>query len=151
MKEFGEAYADQVIRNSAALGNAMYELGFKVLYPEYGFSRTHMIIVDVTEFGGGAKISRVLEEANIICCSHSIPIDEVRGTKTSGLRIGTQEITRTGMKEKDMAEVAELIKRVVIDKEDPKFVAKDVAKFVSNFNKLTFSFDYGVNPYNLLF
>lgn len=147
MKEFGEVYADQVLRNSASLGKAMYDLGFKVLYPEYGFSRTHMVMVDVTEFGGGAKNANLLESANILCSAQGIPIDLERGTSSSGLRIGTQELARTGMKEKDMAGVAEFIKRVVMDKEDPRVVAKDVAKFVSNFNKLTFTFDDGTNPY----
>jgi len=151
MKEFGEAYADRVVRNSAALGKALYDLGFNVLYPEYGFSRTHMVMVDVTEFGGGSKNANLLEKANILCGGSSIPIDVERGTSSSGLRIGTQEMSRTGMKEKDMAEVAELIKRVVMDKEDLEVVAKDVAKFVSNFNKLTFTFDDGVNPYNVPF
>jgi glycine hydroxymethyltransferase len=151
MKEFGEAYADQIVRNSAVLGKAMYDLGFNVLYPEYGFSRTHMIILDVNEFGGGPNNANLLEKANIFCSSQSIPIDDVRGTGSSGLRIGTQELSRTGMKEKDMNEVAELIKRVVIDKEDAEVVAKDVAKFVNNFNRLTFSFDDGLNPYKVPF
>ena len=151
MKEFGEAYADQVVRNSAALGKAMYDLGFNVLYPEYGFSRTHMVMVDVMEFGGGTENMNRLEKANILCSRQTIPIDLERGTSASGLRIGTQEVTRTGMKEKDMAGVAELIKRIVMDKEDTEVVAKDVAKFVSNFNKLTFTFDDGVNPYKVPF
>lgn len=149
MKKFGEAYADQVLRNSAALGKAMQDLGFNVLYPEYDFSRTHMVMVDVTEFGGGSKNANLLEKANILCGGQAIPIDLERGTKGSGLRLGTQEIARTGMKEKDMAGAAELIKRVVMDNENPEVVAKDVAKFVSNFNKLTFTFDDGVNPYTI--
>lgn len=147
MKEFGEAYADQVAKNSAALGRALYDMGFPVLYPEYGFSQTHMVSVDMTKYGGGGKSSALLEKANIICGDQSIPIDPERGTKNSGLRIGTQEISRTGMKEKDMAGVAELIKRVIVGKENTDIVAKDVAKFVSNFNRLTFTFDDGVNPY----
>lgn len=147
MKEFGEAYADQVVRNSAALGKAMYDIGLNVLYPEYGFSRTHMVSVDVTEFGGGSQNAKLLEKANILCGSQSIPTDVERGTSSSGLRIGTQEISRTGMKEKDMTEVAQLIKRIVTDKEDPETVSRDVSKFVSNFNTLAFSFDEGVNPY----
>src|SRR5574341_1191781 len=36
----------------------------------------------------------------------------------SGVRIGANEITRIGMKESEMIEIANFIKRVVIDKED---------------------------------
>ena len=147
MKEFGEAYADQVLRNSAALGKAMFDLGFNVLYPEYGFSRSHMIMVDVLKFGGGTKNMNLLEKANIFCSRQSTYLDLERKTRASALRVGTQEITRTGMKEKDMSEIAQFFKRVIMDKEDVEVVAKDVAKFVSNFNKLTFTFDDGANPY----
>ena len=147
MKQYGEAYARQIVKNSQALGKAMHELGFKVLYPELGFSRTHMIVVDVTEFGGGSKQARLLEESNIFVDSQSIPMDLVKGTSGSGLRMGTQESTRTSMKEKDMAEVAQFLKAVIIDHEDPKAVADAVAKFKSEFNRFAFSFDDGVNPY----
>jgi len=150
VKEFGEAYANQVLGNSSALGKAMYDLGLNVLYPELGFSRTHMVMVDVTKFGGGSENANLLEKANILCGASSIPIDVGRGT-SSGLRIGTQEITRTGMRENEMLGVAQLIKRVVVGREDPQDVSKDVAKFVSNFNRLTFSFDDGLNPYKLPF
>lgn len=148
MKEFGEAYADQVTRNSAALGKAMYDLGFGVQYPEFGFSRTHMVFVDVSEFGG-AKNAEVLEKANILCSGQSLPTDMEKNRGASGLRIGVQEISRTGMKEKDMAGVADLIKRVVIDRDKPEDVARDVAGFVSGFNKLNFTFDDGINPYKI--
>lgn len=151
MKEYGEAYADQVIKNSQALAKAMYELGFKVLYPEFGFSKTHMVMVDVTEFGGGSKQATLLEEANIFVSGQSIPIDLERGTSSSGLRIGTQETARTGMKEEDMEEIAHFFKRVIMDKENLKAVAEDVAKFTSQFNRLTFSFDDGASPYEVFY
>lgn len=147
MEKYGEAYADQVIRNSQALAKEMYDLGFNVLYSELGFTRTHMIIVDVTEFGGGSKQATLLEEANIFVNDQSIPVDLERGTSNSGLRIGTQEITRIGMREDDMEEIAHFFKRVIIDKENPNVVKKDVAKFTLRFNRLTFSFDEGANPY----
>jgi glycine hydroxymethyltransferase len=149
MEKYGEAFADQVIRNSQALAKAMYDLGFKVLYPELGFSKTHMVMVDVTEFGGGTKQANLLEEANIFVSDQSIPIDLERGTSNSGLRIGTQEVTRTGMKEGDMGQIAHFFKRVIIDGENPRAVSEDVAKFMSKFNRLSFSFDDGVTPYEM--
>jgi glycine hydroxymethyltransferase len=55
------------------------------------------------------------------------------------------------MKEKHMGEIARFFKRVLIDKEEPEKVARDVARFVSDFNKLEFSFNQGVDPYAPLF
>jgi len=150
MKEFGEDYADQVLRNSAALGKELDDLGFDVLYPEYGYSQTHMVMLDLTNFGGGAKNVDYLQAANILCSAQSIPIDFERGTSRSGLRIGTQELTRIGMKEIDMNDVAKFYKRVLIDQDLPKNTKKDVAEFVSKYNKLSFSFDNGINPYKYI-
>ena len=44
----------------------------------------------------------------------------------SGIRIGVPEITRLGMEESEMEEIANFIKRVVIDKQDPILIANDV-------------------------
>ncbi|WP_227764795.1 serine hydroxymethyltransferase [Zhaonella formicivorans] len=122
MKKFGRAYGEQVIKNSKALGKAMEECGFKVVGARKGYSETHLILVDVREFGGGKKVSLQLEEANILCSDDFGQLD-------NEIRIGTAEVTRRGMKEAEMKQIAELIKRVIIDKEDIAGVAKDVSNY----------------------
>ena len=59
----------------------------------------------------------------------------------SGLRIGTPEMTRIGMKEKDMGTIACFFKRIFMDKEDTERVKKDVIKFRKLFRKIHFCFD----------
>lgn len=53
----------------------------------------------------------------------------------------------------DLVKIKEIVRKHheqrAMDKGDPKIVKKDVAQFVSNFNKLTFSFDDGTNPYEI--
>lgn len=139
LKQFGKAFADQIVRNSKALGKAMYDLGFKVAAADRGFSEAHMILCDFSEFGDFETVTGLLEGSGILAT----------GGRSS--RIGTGEVTRIGMKEKHMSEVAQFFKRVLIDKEEPKNVASDVANFVSGFNKLEFSFDRGAVPYAPLF
>jgi len=152
MLEFGEAYCGQIVRNSQALGTALYERGFDVLARDRGFSQSHEVILDVSNLGDGREIANLLEEANIITGGATLPKDTDRGGKTaSGLRLGTQEVTRTGAVEADMGGIADLMKRVVIDKEDPERVARDVATFVARFNEIKYSFDKGVAPYTSLF
>ena len=53
-------------------------------------------------------------------------------------------MTRVGMMEDDMKEIAHFIRRVLIDKEDPKKVERDVFYFRQNFQKVYYSFDYGL-------
>jgi glycine hydroxymethyltransferase len=139
LKKFGKDFADQVVRNSKALGKAMHDLGFKVAAAEKGFSETHMILCDFSEFGDPETVTNRLEAAGILA------------TGGGGSRVGTGEVTRIGMKERHMNEIAQFFRRVLIDKENPETVKKDVAKFVSNFNRLEFSFDEGADPYAPLF
>ena len=53
----------------------------------------------------------------------------------SGIRIGVPEITRLGMKESEMKEIANFIKGVVIDKQDPITVAKEGRRILENNSK----------------
>ncbi|MEM1601400.1 MAG: serine hydroxymethyltransferase, partial [Sulfolobales archaeon] len=66
MKYFGESYADQVVRNARAFAEALCSEGFKVLAENLGFTKSHMLVVDVTDLGGGSKVAQELESANII-------------------------------------------------------------------------------------
>jgi glycine hydroxymethyltransferase len=140
MNDFGKEYAKQVIKNAKALGQALYDLGFKVLCPEKDFTESHQIIVNVREFDGGRTVAGILEENNIICNKMSIPIDTPQdATKNpSGIRLGSQELTRIGMKESEMNQVAEFFKKAIKEK---KNVRKDVEEFREEFQKIHYCFE----------
>jgi glycine hydroxymethyltransferase len=144
MLEFGRKYAKQVIRNAKALGQALYERGFKVLAEHKGFTESHVLLIDITEYGDGGKIEKELEKANIIINRNLLPWDIREGRhymNPGGIRLGTSEITRLGMEEKEMEEIAEFIKRVIVDKEPAEKVKEDVAEFRKNFQKVHFCFE----------
>lgn len=147
--KFGEKYAEQIVRNSKALGQALYERGFKVLAEHKGFTESHTLVVDVREHGGGKFASEALEQGNIIVNKNLLPWDDVNSAlDPSGLRLGTQELTRIGMKEGDMADVADFMKRIVIDKEDPKKVREDVKTFKEDFQTIYYCFKEGTRMYD---
>lgn len=152
MREFGYAYAVQIGRNSAALGAALASVGLASQYPERGYSQSHQVLVDVWPYGDGKDIAKTLEAANIITGPGSIPRPTwaSEGKARTGLRLGTQELTRIGMTEGDMTNVANLFRRVIVDREPPGLVAKAVADFVSGFTELKFCFERGVHPYQPL-
>ena len=86
-----------------------------------GFTTTHQAIADVTGFGRGLKVAQTLERANIIVNKNLLPSDRKEDWDfPGGLRIGTIEVTRYGMKEAEMANIAELIARVVVGGEEPQ-------------------------------
>jgi glycine hydroxymethyltransferase len=139
MDEFGKDYAKQVVNNAKTLGRALHDLGFKVLCPEKDFTQSHQIIVNVKEFNGGRNVAEILEKNNIICNKMSLPIDTPQdATKNpSGIRLGTQELTRIGMREGEMEVIAEFFKKVLKEKNDIK---KEVEEFRKDFKKIHYCF-----------
>jgi glycine hydroxymethyltransferase len=153
MLEFGKQYAEQIIANAKALGQALSERGLNVLGEKKGFTESHQVAVDVTKYGLGGDMERALENANIIVNRQLLPGDIQAGRhyqNPGGIRIGTSEITRIGMQKNEMAEVEELIKRVAIDKEDPKKVKLDVAEFRKNFQKVHYCFESAKDAYEYI-
>jgi glycine hydroxymethyltransferase len=130
MIEFGKFYMAQIVKNSKALGKALDEHGIPVLCSHKGYSQSHQIIARVKQFGGGLDVAHRLAEANIITNKNLVPEDKPEDwDHPSGLRIGTIEVTRFGMNEKDMETIAGFIARVLIEKENPQDVGKDVVDF----------------------
>jgi glycine hydroxymethyltransferase len=146
-KEFGEAYAAQVIKNSKALGQALHERGLEVLCEHLGFTESHTLVMDVEQFHGGAKVAKDLEDANIIVNKNLLPWDS-NPVRPCGVRLGSQEVTRIGMKERDMVEIAELMARVVVKGESPESVKRDVVEFKRGFTKVHYCWFEGEEAYD---
>ncbi|MBX5456633.1 MAG: serine hydroxymethyltransferase [Thermogemmatispora sp.] len=108
MRRYGREYAAQIVRNAQALGQALDELGTPVEARDFGYTRSHMIAVNVADWGGGVEVARRLEANDIIVNYNMLPGD-ADPRNPSGLRIGVQEMTRFGMDERAMGELAQLI------------------------------------------
>jgi len=140
MKEFGEEYASQVVKNAKALAEELHAQGIRVLGEHLGFTRTHQVVIDLSKEGGAAKPVEKLEEAYIIANKNLLPWDPPDAiANPSGIRLGVQEMTRWGMKEDDMREVARLITRV-LKGEPPENVRKDVVEFRRQFMEVKYGF-----------
>ena len=144
MLEFGKAYAQQTIKNAKTLGAALYNNGFNVLCPDKDFTESHQIILDV---GRASALAVALEEANIIANKNLLPWDDHNAPENpSGLRLGTQELTRLGMKESEMKVVAGLVARV-LNGEAPEKVKKDVVEFKNNYQEVDYCFSHELGAY----
>ena len=148
--EFGKDYAAQTIKNAKALAEELNNLGFKVLGEKKGFTQSHQAVVNVLDYGDGGKIEADLEKANIIVNRQLIPGDlkaKRHYMNPGGIRLGSSEVTRLGMKESDMQQIASLIKNVVIDNKDAKEVASHVLELRKNFQKTQYCFDNKLGAY----
>lgn len=147
MVEYGEVYMAQIVKNSQALGKALDERGVPVLAAHRGYSKTHQVIADVKQFGGGLDVAHKLAEANLITNKNLIPGDQPKDwDRPSGLRIGTIEVTRLGLMEPDMATIADFIARVLVENEDVASVQKDVEEFRLPLQDFYYCFDNGWPP-----
>src|ERR687894_786940 len=151
--EFGKEYAKQVIKNAKAIAEALASYGFGVLGEKRGYTASHQIAVDVSMFDDGGTVEKDLEKANIILNRQLLPGDIKLGKHymhPSGIRIGVPEVTRLGMKEGEMKEIANFIKRVVVDKQEPAMIAKDVVEFRKQFQQVQYAFDNAVKAYEYI-
>jgi glycine hydroxymethyltransferase len=151
--EFGKEYAKQVISNAKTLAESLANFGFRVLGEKRGYTESHQLAVDVSNFGDGGTIEKELEKANIILNRQLLPGDIKSGKHymhPSGVRIGVPEVTRLGMKESEMKEIASFIKQIVIDKSDPNKVASAVSKFREQFQKVHYAFENATDAYEYL-
>jgi glycine hydroxymethyltransferase len=138
---FGREYMAQIVANAQALATALHERGVPMLAAHKGFTRTHQAIADVRQFGGGEAVGFKLAQANIITNKNLIPSDRPEDwNRPSGLRIGTTEVTRWGMKEAEMAVIADLIVDVLRDRRPLDAVTTDVIGLRRSFPTLGYCF-----------
>ncbi|HOO16264.1 MAG TPA: serine hydroxymethyltransferase [Phycisphaerae bacterium] len=122
---FGEAlrpefkeYQQQILSNAQALAEALRARGYRLVS---GGTDTHLMLVDLRDVHPdltGKQAQDWLEEAGIITNKNMIPYDQRKPTQTSGLRLGTPALTTRGLKEPQMAVVAELVHQVLLAKGD---------------------------------
>jgi glycine hydroxymethyltransferase len=151
--EFGKQYAKQVIRNAKTLAESLANFGFTVLGEKRGYTESHQLAVDVSKFGDGGTIEKELEKANIILNRQLLPGDIKSGKHymhPSGIRIGVPEVTRLGMRESQMKEIASFIKQIVIDKSDAAKVASNVSEFREQFQKIQYAFENSTDAYEYI-
>jgi len=144
--EFGREYARQIVANARALGQALHDRGFDVLAPDLGFTRSHTLAVRVDKEGGGEAVAKRLADAGIISNKNLLPGDK-SPKHPGGIRLGTPEVTRVGMREKEMDRIAELFDALLHRGKSEAEVLKGAAELKSGFQKLHYCFGAGEAAY----
>ena len=134
MVEHGEKYAAQTIDNAKAFGQALTEEGVNVEARDFGFTASHQLAINVTNFGIAKDIARSLAEKNNIITNYNMLPGDKDARNPSGLRIGVQEMTRFGMKEAEMGELASLMRAGL----EGKTVKDEITKLRSRFTEVQY-------------
>jgi glycine hydroxymethyltransferase len=125
MKKFGRKYAAQVIRNSRALAEALDERGIPVRCEDYGYTASHQVLLDMDRLKDNAQVPDKLEQANVI-------VDR-------GIRLGTSEMTRRGMREGDMNDAAEIIAKVIRSQETASAARRKATALARKFSQVRYA------------
>ena len=141
-KEFGAAYAKDIVTNARAFAEALAAEGFDVLAESRGYTASHQVLTRHGDLdsGAGAKAAALLEEAGIITNMNMLPGD-TKAMSPSGLRLGVQELTRVGFTADEMSDVASLYARVLLRGEDPNSVKADVHELKSTHQIIRYCFN----------
>ena len=100
-------YAAQVVKNAAALAEALMQDGFRIVT---GGTDNHLLLVDLRSKNITGKAAQtLLDEVGITANRNTIPFEPLSPFVTSGLRLGSPALTTRGFKEDDMREVAGII------------------------------------------
>ncbi len=135
-REYGKAYAEEMVATSRALAAALAKEGLPVFATSNGFTQSHQFALEAAGFGGGQTASRKLRKAGFLACGIGLPVAPVEGDM-NGLRFGTPELVRWGMTAKDMPRLAGLIAEA-LRSNDPEALAGRVSDWRQGFDTLHF-------------
>jgi glycine/serine hydroxymethyltransferase len=108
-----KAYQQQILNNAQALADGMKRNGFRIVS---GGTDNHLMLVDVGARGvTGKECQAALDQAGITVNKNTIPFETRSPFQASGIRLGTPAVTTRGMKEAEMAAIADMISEVLLD------------------------------------
>ena len=112
-----KTYAQAVVDNAKRLADELMKQGFKLVT---NGTDNHMIMIDMPKSFDidGREAQDVLDSVGLTANCNAIPNDPNPPFRPSGLRLGTPAITTRGLKQDDMARIAEWMKEAIQNRGD---------------------------------
>lgn len=104
-----KAYGQQIRKNARALAEALRAEGMKLVGDG---TETHLMILDVREWGGGTQLAYAMAQAGLVANKNTVPREPNSPFYPSGVRLGTPSVTSRGMKEEQMRQIASWIAQI---------------------------------------
>ena len=139
-KSVGRDYAQMMVKTSQALAQHLQNLGVNIFAADKGFTTSHQFAILAAPYGGGQTAARRMGEAGLLACGIGLPIEQVEGD-LNGLRIGTPEIVRIGMKVKHMQDLAGFIARSLDSSVEPKSIQREITEWRKQFSGVHYTVD----------
>ncbi len=139
-KSVGRDYAQMMVKTSQALAQHLQNLGVNIFAADKGFTTSHQFAILAAPYGGGQTAARRMGEAGLLACGIGLPIEQVEGD-LNGLRIGTPEIVRIGMKVEHMHDLAGFIARSLDTNVEPKSIQREITEWRKQFSGVHYTVD----------
>ena len=132
-KEFGREYAAEMVLMSKTLASSLEEYDIPIFFGALGHTQSHQFAVLAEGYGGGQQASKLLRKSGFLACGIGLPVQDIEGDM-NGVRFGTPELVRWGMKAKHSNKLAELVAKAL----EGDNVSEQVSKWRRTFNKIHF-------------
>ncbi len=139
-KSVGRNYAQMMVETSQALAAHLQSLGVHIYAADKGFTQSHQFAILAAPYGGGQRAAKKMGESGLLACGIGLPIAPVEGD-LNGLRIGTPEIVRLGMKPEHMNDLASFIAESLQVSADSKAIQRKVTEWRKQFSGVHYTVD----------
>jgi glycine hydroxymethyltransferase len=139
-KAVGPEYAQMMVKTSKALAQNLQNRGVNIYAADKGFTMSHQFAILAAAYGGGQTAAKRMGGAGLLACGIGLPIAPVDGD-LNGLRIGTPEIVRLGMKVEHMDQLANFIARSLDSSVAPAEIKEEVTEWRKQFSGVHYTVD----------
>jgi glycine hydroxymethyltransferase len=136
---YAPAFSAQVLRNVGALAAGLETEGFDVVGKRRGYSRTHQLLVNAHQ--QAAPLARRCQAANILVAKTNLHGEPYGSPEGRALRASIAQVTRQGMGEDEMREIATLIAGVALERVSIDEGRRAVDALVRRFPDIGYSHD----------
>ena len=132
-QDYGKKYAAEMVLMAKTLASCLEDYDVPVFFGALGHTQSHQFAVLADKYQGGQEVSKLLRKSGFLACGIGLPVQDIEGDM-NGVRFGTPELVRWGMKAKHSNKLAGLIAKAL--KGDN--VSDQVSDWRKTFNKIHF-------------
>ena len=132
-QDYGKKYAAEMVLMAKTLASCLEDYGVPVFFGALGHTQSHQFAVLADKYQGGQEVSKLLRKSGFLACGIGLPVQDIEGDM-NGVRFGTPELVRWGMKARHSNKLAGLIAKALKGHN----VSDQVSDWRRTFNKIHF-------------
>ena len=132
-QDYGKKYAAEMVLMAKTLASCLEDYDVPVFFGALGHTQSHQFAVLADKYQGGQEVSKLLRKSGFLACGIGLPVQDIKGD-LNGVRFGTPELVRWGIKAKHSNKLAELVAKALKGHN----VSDQVSEWRRTFNKIHF-------------